>query len=64
MLDIVRNYDGKPVTEVHIVGGVHPRMDIHFFAGLLYRFSPTKMLENGRLNHPLYWKMQRKGKVR
>ena len=25
MLDIVRGYKGKPVTEVHIVGGVHPR---------------------------------------
>ncbi|MBP6287321.1 MAG: aminofutalosine synthase MqnE, partial [Ferruginibacter sp.] len=24
MLDIVRSYDGKPITEVHIVGGVHP----------------------------------------
>ncbi len=24
MLDIVKKYDGKPVTEVHIVGGVHP----------------------------------------
>mgnify|MGYP001287916766 CR=1 FL=1 len=35
MLDIVKSYDGKPVTEVHIVGGVHPKMDIHFFAELL-----------------------------
>ncbi len=25
MLDIVRKYDGQPVTEVHIVGGVHPK---------------------------------------
>ncbi len=25
MLDIVKKYDGKPVTEVHIVGGVHPK---------------------------------------
>src|SRR3954462_11856092 len=24
MMDIVRKYDGEPVTEVHIVGGVHP----------------------------------------
>lgn len=35
MLDRVKAYDGQPVTEVHIVGGVHPKMDIHFFAELL-----------------------------
>lgn len=35
MLDIVKKYDGKPVTEVHIVGGVHPKMNLDFFAELL-----------------------------
>lgn len=35
MLDIVKKYDGQPVTEVHIVGGVHPKMDLIFFADLL-----------------------------
>jgi len=35
MMDIVKSYDGKPITEVHIVGGVHPKMNIHFFADLL-----------------------------
>src|SRR3990170_1173731 len=35
MLDIVKSYDGKPVTEVHIVGGVHPKMNLYFFADLL-----------------------------
>jgi aminodeoxyfutalosine synthase len=35
MLDQVKNYDGIPVTEVHIVGGVHPKMDLKFFATLL-----------------------------
>lgn len=35
MLDMVKKYDGKPVTEVHIVGGVHPKMDLIFFADLL-----------------------------
>src|SRR6266567_2340226 len=29
MMDIVKSYDGKPVTEVHIVGGVHPKMDLN-----------------------------------
>ena len=35
MLNIVKKYDGQPVTEVHIVGGVHPKMNLYFFAGLL-----------------------------
>jgi len=35
MLDIVKSYDGKPVTEVHIVGGVHPKMDMYFFMDLI-----------------------------
>lgn len=35
ILDKVKLYDGQPVTEVHIVGGVHPKMDIHFFADVL-----------------------------
>ncbi len=35
MLNIVRSYDDKPVTEVHIVGGVHPKMNLAFFLELL-----------------------------
>jgi len=35
MLDIVKKYDNQPVTEVHIVGGVHPKMNLEFFAELL-----------------------------
>ncbi|MBN9485473.1 MAG: aminofutalosine synthase MqnE [Bacteroidetes bacterium 43-93] len=35
MLDIVRKYDGQPVTEVHIVGGVHPKMNLEFFCELI-----------------------------
>ena len=34
MMDIVKGYDGKPVTEVHIVGGVHPKMDMYYFMDL------------------------------
>ncbi|MFT4061146.1 MAG: aminofutalosine synthase MqnE [Edaphocola sp.] len=39
MMDIVRKYDGQPVTEVHIVGGVHPRMNLKFFCDLLTRIK-------------------------
>lgn len=35
MLDIVKKYDGKPETEVHIVGGVHPKMNLYFFVELI-----------------------------
>jgi aminodeoxyfutalosine synthase len=36
MLDIVKQFDNKPVTEVHIVGGVHPAYDLHYY-GMLIR---------------------------
>jgi aminodeoxyfutalosine synthase len=39
MLDIVKGYDGKPVTEVHIVGGVHPKLTLEFFADLLRKIK-------------------------
>ncbi len=39
MLDIVKKYDGKPVTEVHIVGGVHPKMNLEFFAELMRKIK-------------------------
>lgn len=39
MLDMVKKYDGKPVTEVHIVGGVHPKMNLDFFAELLQKIK-------------------------
>ncbi len=39
MLDIVRKYDGQPVTEVHIVGGVHPKMNLEFFCELLTKIK-------------------------
>jgi len=32
MMDIVKSYDDKPVTEVHIVGGVLPQYDLEFYA--------------------------------
>lgn len=35
MMHIVKSYDSKPVTEVHIVGGVHPKMNMEFFLELL-----------------------------
>ncbi len=39
MLDIVKSYDGQPVTEVHIVGGVHPKLNLPFFIELLKKIK-------------------------
>lgn len=39
IMDIVKSYDGKPVTEVHIVGGVLPQYDVKFYVDL---FSTIK----------------------
>lgn len=39
MMDIVRKYDGEPVTEVHIVGGVHPKMNLEFFCELIRKIK-------------------------
>ncbi len=39
ILDIVKKYDGLPVTEVHIVGGVLPQYDLAFYENL---FSAIK----------------------
>ncbi len=32
MMDIIKGYDEKPVTEVHIVGGVLPQYDLAFYS--------------------------------
>jgi aminodeoxyfutalosine synthase len=34
IMNIVKSYDEKPVTEVHIVGGVLPQYDVKFYADL------------------------------
>ncbi len=39
MLGIVRRYDGQPVTEVHIVGGVLPQYDVPFYEELFRRIK-------------------------
>lgn len=39
MLDIVKKYDGQPVTEVHIVGGVLPQYDLDFYCELFRKIK-------------------------
>ncbi|HEY9177556.1 MAG TPA: aminofutalosine synthase MqnE [Flavipsychrobacter sp.] len=42
MLDMVRKYDGQPVTEVHIVGGVHPKMNLEFFCEVVSKIKAMR----------------------
>jgi aminodeoxyfutalosine synthase len=42
ILDIIKQYEGKPVTEVHIVGGVHPQMGLMYFAGILKKIKALR----------------------
>jgi aminodeoxyfutalosine synthase len=42
ILDMVKSYDGKPVTEVHIVGGVHPKMGLMYFANLIKKIKEIR----------------------
>jgi aminodeoxyfutalosine synthase len=39
---IVHQYDGKPVTEVHIVGGVHPKRDVHYYGEMIQRIKAIR----------------------
>ena len=39
MLDIVKRFDGTKVTEVHIVGGVHPDYDLHYYGTLISKIK-------------------------
>jgi aminodeoxyfutalosine synthase len=39
MLDIVKRFDNKKVTEVHIVGGVHPSYDLHYWGSLIKKIK-------------------------
>jgi aminodeoxyfutalosine synthase len=39
MLNIVKRFDNMDVTEVHIVGGVHPSYDLHYWGSLLKKIK-------------------------
>jgi aminodeoxyfutalosine synthase len=36
---LVHRYDGKPVTEVHIVGGVHPKRGVDYYSDMIRRIK-------------------------
>lgn len=35
LLEKLKLYDDKPLTEVHIVGGVHPHRDLHYYGEMI-----------------------------
>ena len=39
MLEITKRFDNKNVTEVHIVGGVHPSYDLHYWGSLIKKIK-------------------------
>jgi aminodeoxyfutalosine synthase len=39
IVKIVESYKDKNVTEVHIVGGVHPQRDLHYYGNMLQRIK-------------------------
>ncbi len=42
IMDIIGQYDGQPVTEVHIVGGVLPQYDLDFYSQLFQRIKAQR----------------------
>ena len=39
ILKKVESYKDEPITEIHIVGGVHPKMGLHYFANLIKKIK-------------------------
>ncbi len=64
MMDIVKSYDDKPVTEVHIVGGVLPHMNLNFFDSLISRIKAHRPELHIKAFTPVeYYYMFKKAKV-
>lgn len=64
MMDIIKSYDDKPVTEVHIVGGVLPKFNLTFFADLLKSIKKHRPKLHIKAFTPVeYYYMFKKAKV-
>jgi len=64
MLDIVYKYDGQPVTEVHIVGGVLPQYDLPFYLELFKQIKQHRPDLHVKALTPVeYHYIFKKGKV-
>ncbi len=64
MMDMVRAYDGQPVTEVHIVGGVMPQYNLAFYTELFSKIRAHRPdLHIKGLTPVEYYYIFKKGKV-
>lgn len=42
IFDAIKAYDGRDITEVHIVGGVHPKMGLEYFKSLIEKIKEIR----------------------
>lgn len=64
MLNIVKQYDGQPVTEVHIVGGVLPQYDLQFYTEFFRKIKAHRPELHVKALTPVeYHYIFKKGKV-
>jgi aminodeoxyfutalosine synthase len=64
IMDIIKSYDGKPVTEVHIVGGVLPQYDLAFYSELFRKIKAHRPDLHVKALTPVeYHYIFKKGKV-
>ncbi len=64
MMDIIKQYDDKPVTEVHIVGGVLPQYDLKFYSELFQNIKAHRPELHVKALTPVeYHYIFKKGKV-
>ncbi len=42
ILNMVKSYEGKAITEVHIVGGVHPRRNLEYYGNMLSKIKELR----------------------
>lgn len=64
IMDIVKQYDEEPVTEVHIVGGVLPQYDVEFYSELFRQIKAHRPDLHVKALTPVeYHYIFKKGKV-
>jgi aminodeoxyfutalosine synthase len=64
MMDIIRQYDDQPVTEVHIVGGVLPQYDLDFYTNFFRKIKEHRPGLHVKALTPVeYHYIFKKGKV-
>ena len=44
MIEKLKAYEDKDITEVHLVGGVHPKMGLHYFIELIQKIKKSDLI--------------------